>query len=206
MSFEDEMNDVKNAETSANYIKKAGIEIVTIKGYKMSPSDHKGCPFIEFTFETIDDSKSINTTRLYRVRETDSVETKEYKNKRLKELLENAGADFALKGEQVVKSSVGKQVQALFKTVEYIGYDNNNNNRPEIRTKVEYSFSAKVGDTINGNQSYLFSALREKDMKKYQGDLAKWDRDFPSGQAAPIAPPAEPENTGNQEDEDDLPF
>lgn len=204
MSFEDEMNAVKNAETTGNYISKACVELVTIKGYKMSPADHKGCPFIEFTFETANAAKEINTTRLYRVRETDSPETIEYKNKRLKELLENAEADFTLKGEQVIKSAVTKKVKALFKEVEYIGYDKNNNNKPEVRTKIEYSFSGKADGTINGNQSYLFSALRDSDRNKFEGELAKWMRDFPAG-TTPQQSNAEPVEAPSNDD-DDLPF
>ena len=206
MSFEDEMNAVKNAETTGNYISKACVELVTIKGYKMSPTDAKftGCPFIEFTFETANAAKEINTTRLYRVRDGDTADTREFKNKRLKELLENAGADFTLKGEQVIKSAVTRKVQALFKEVEYIGYDKNNNNKPEVRTKIEYSFSGKADGTINGNQSYLFSALRDSDRNKFEGELAKWMRDFPAG-AAPQQSNAAPVEAPSNDD-DDLPF
>lgn len=205
MSFEDEMKDIKNAETSGNYIKKACVEIVTIKGYKMSPKEHTGCPYIEFTFETTDSSKAINTTKLFRVREGDSPEVIEFKNKRLKELLQNAEANFTLKGEQVVSSVVGKKVKALFKEVEYLGYDKNNFNKPEIKTKIEYSFSAKATDEINGNQSYLFSALREADRKKFEGETEKWLRDNPS--SATQTPNAETKSaTQELLDEGDFPI
>lgn len=177
MSFENEMEEVKNYEVSGNYINKPCVELVTIKAYKMSPKEHTGCPFIEFTFETTDSSKLINNTKLYRTRETDSPETREIKLKKIKELLNNAGADFSLKGEAVIKSSIGKKVKVLFKEVEYIGYDKDNMNRPEIKTKIEYSFSAKETDDIQGNQSYFRTPLREKDLKKYQGELLKWERD-----------------------------
>jgi hypothetical protein len=186
MDFDKMMNDIKKTETTGDYIKKACVEVVTIKGYKMSPKEHTGCPYIEVTFETTDASKSTNNTRLYLVREGDSPDTIEFKNKRIKELLENAGADFSLKGEQVLKSAVSKKVKALFKSVEYIGYNKDNFNQPEIRTKIEYSFSAKADAEINGNQSYLFSALKEADRKKFEGELAKWNRDNPSTSNAPV--------------------
>jgi len=212
MSFEDEMNDIKKAETTGNYIRKACVEIVTIKSFKMSPKDHAGCPFIEFVFETTNAEKAISTNRLFRVREGDSPEIIEFKNKRLKELLENAGADFKLKAEQVIASAVGKKVRALFKEVEYIGYDKDNFNKPEIRTKIEYSFSAKAENEINGNQSYLFSALREKDRNKFNGELEKWNRDNPSTNNTTSEPKSATQelldegNDSPAEEDDDLPF
>jgi len=175
MSFDDEMKGIKNAETSGSYISKPCVELVTIKGYKMSPENHTGCPFIEFTFETA--GKDINNSRLYRVNTGDSPEKAEIKNKKLKELMENASADFTLKGEQVVKSIVGKKVKALFKSKEQIGADKNNMNKPIIWNKIEYSFSAKPDAEIKGNQSYFYTPLSPADQAKYQGELAKWERD-----------------------------
>ena len=53
MSFEDEMNDVKKSESTAKYINEPAVHIVEITSYKMSPKDHKGCPFIEFNFNSV---------------------------------------------------------------------------------------------------------------------------------------------------------
>ena len=55
--------------------------------------------------------------------------------------------------------------------------DGNNNNKPEIRTKIEYSFCVKVDQEIKGNQSYFRSPLNDKAVKQLAGDLAKWNRD-----------------------------
>lgn len=177
MSFDDEMKNAGDAVTGGNYISKPCVEIVTLKSYKMSPKDHKGCPYIEVTFETVGEEKLIATTRLYRVREGDSEGAVEFKNKRIKELFTNAGGDFALKGEAIIKSAIGGKVKALFKEQEYIGVDGNNNNKPEIRTKIEYSFSTEEDKEIKGNQSYFRSPLNDKALKQYEGDLVKWERD-----------------------------
>jgi hypothetical protein len=219
--FDDEMKDIAKAELGGNYITKPGVEIVTLKSYKMSPTDasFKGCPYVEVTFETIDDTKSINTARLYRVRPQDTESSKEWKLKRIKELFTNAGANWELKGEAVIASAMGNQVKALFKEKEYVGVDGNNNNKPEIRTKIEYSFSARADAEINGNQSYLRGPLDEKGQAQLAADLEKWNRDNPQDTApaeqvaaAPVAeattqpataPPAAAPAQGGI---DDLPF
>jgi hypothetical protein len=188
MSFDDEMKNAGNAVTGGSYISKPCVEIVTLKSYKMSPNDHKGCPYIEVMFETVGEEKLSASTRLYRVREGDSEGAIEFKNKRIKELFTNAGGDFALKGEAIIKSAMGGRVKALFKEQEYIGVDGNNNNKPEIRTKIEYSFSTKEDLEIKGNQSYFKSPLNDKALKQYEGDLAKWERDNGSSEASTAQP------------------
>ena len=155
--------------------------MVTIKDYKMSPNDHKGVPFIEFTFETMGDENGANkastNSRLYRVQQGDSESKKAIKNKKIKELLQNAGADFSKKGEEVVKSSIGKVINALFKQSEYIGVNKDENNKPVIKTKVDYSFSAPKNKAIQGTRKYLYSVLNEQDQNKFEGLLAQWERD-----------------------------
>tara|TARA_R110000787_G_scaffold90130_2_gene190596 strand:- start:326 stop:964 length:639 start_codon:yes stop_codon:yes gene_type:complete len=212
MNFDDEMKDVQKAELGGNYIKTGCVEIVTLKSYKMSPTDASftGCPYIEVTFETLGDekgeNKNVNSSRLYRVRSTDGENSKEWKLKRIKELFANAGADWSLGGEATIKSAMGKKVKALFKEVEYIGVNANLNNKPEIKTKVEYSFSAKSDDVIKGNQSYLRSNLNETDQAKLAAELEKWNRDNPvGGNNTPIVL-AEPVSVTKDGVVDDLPF
>jgi len=206
MSFDDEMNDIESTETKAQYITEACVTVVAIKSYAMSPADHPGVPYVEFTFET--EEKQVSTNRFFRVKPEDSPEVAGFKKKKLKELLENAGADFTLKGEQVIKSAIGLKVKALFKKVEYVTIDGNQNNKPIVKTKIEYSFSAKADDTIKGNQSYLFTPLNEKAHTKLAAELAKWVRDNPEGGAdTPIVadtPPPVPTDGAVQPD--DLPF
>jgi len=209
MSLEDEMNDIANAETSGKYLSKPCVEVVTIKSYKMSPTtaDFKGCPYIEFVFETKGENKESNSTRLYRVREGDTPDTKEFKNRKIKELLTHAGADFTLGGEKVIISAIGKEVKALFKEVEYPGVDAALNNKPNIKTKIDYSFSTFPDKDIKGNQSYLFTPLNPKDKAKFDGDLAKWERDNPAGGANTPIVSADPPPVANADGVvDDLPF
>jgi len=206
MSFDDEMNDIEKTETTGKYIQEACVEVVVIKGYELSTADYKGVPYVDFTFETDNDEKAVNTSRFFRVKPDDKPEVAGYKRKKIKELLENAGADFTLKGEQVIKSAIGLKVKALFKKVEYIGVNANLNNKPIIKTKIEFSFSAKADATIKGNQSYLFTPLNEKMHTKLAADLAKWVRDNPQGgDNTPIVNP-DPPAVGGGDNLDDLPF
>jgi hypothetical protein len=208
MSLDDEMNDIAKAEVGGSYITKACVEVVTIKSYKMSPTDAKftGCPFIEFTFETKGENKEINSSRLYRVRDTDSQDTKDFKNRKIKELLTHAGANFTLGGEKVIADAVGKEVKALFKEVEYPGVDAQLNNKPVIKTKIEYSFSTFPDKEIKGNQSYFYTPLNDKDKAKLGGDLVKWERDnVPQGEST-AQPVGEVEAIPNVAPIDDLPF
>ena len=188
MSFDQEWDDIVGAETSGNYIDQPGVCLVTIKGYKMSPNDHKGVPFIEFTFETLGDENGANkastSSRLYRVQSGDSETKKAIKNKKIKELLQNAGADFGKKGEDVVKSSIGKVINALFKQSEYISVNKDENNKPVIKTKVDYSFSAPKNKDIQGTRKYLYSVLNEQDQNKFEGLLAQWNQDNGGGSSS----------------------
>ena len=180
MNIEDEMNDIANAETSGGYIDSAGTYLVLIKNIESSPANHTGCPYFEITFETVDDAKNINSTRLFRTREGDKPEAAAIKKKKIKELLQNAGADFSLKGMAIIKSAIGKKVQALFRKSEYPGVDGDLNNKPIIKTKIEYSFSGPANSELEGKQSYLFKSLSDSQIKTMEADMDKWERDNPT--------------------------
>jgi hypothetical protein len=204
MSFDQEMNEVAKAESKPNYISVPCVALVTVKKYEMSPSDHKGRPYIEFTFETCDDAKSVNNSRLYRALPTDSEEVKGFMNTSIKSLLTNAGANWDLKGEEIIKSAIGNKVKALFKQEEYIGADKNANNMPVVRTSIKYSFSGLPDAELQGNQTYFHKRLKEADIKKLEGLMDKWKRDNPD------SPQANPSTAQSVEDapatDDDLPF
>ena len=187
-----------------------GVKLVTLKNYKMSPKDHPSRPYIEFTFETCSDDKSVNSSRLYRTLPTDTPEVRGYMNKGIKELLTNAGANWEEKGEVVIKSAIGNKVKALFKQEEYVGKDKNMNNMPVIRTNIKYSFSGHPDKELAGNQSYMFKKLKPADMMKFEAEMKKWERDNPT-QAAALEPSTAgsvdaPETDTPADDSDDLPF
>lgn len=209
MSFDDEMNDVSKAETTGGYINSIGVKLVTLKKYAMSPKDHKGKPYIEFTFELAEGTaKDTSSTRLYRVTKEDTPEVKQWKNKKIKELLTNAGADWSEKGENIIKTAVGGTLKVLFKKSEFVGKNKNENNRPTVKTKVEYSFSLPSSDARKDSEfpeSYFNSTLSDKDRAKYEGELAIWNRD----NDVPTEPVVQGEvdaNTPPSDEDDDLPF
>jgi hypothetical protein len=202
MNFNNEMNGIANYEIKSNsYINKPGIEEVVITKYELVNPD-KGTPYLELTFQTADDNKLSLSQRFYRVKDGDSEESASFKLDRIKRVLINAGANFNLTGEEVLKSSLNNKFQVLFKQVEYIGYDKDNANKPIIKTKIEYSFSEPIGKEINGNQSYFYSKLRDRDQLKFDGELKNWERDNSSSQPT--------NNVINEESstttDDDLPF
>ena len=202
--FDSEWDDIAKTEVSSggNYINKAGVALVNITAAELSPKDHQGCPYIEFKFETLGDDKGENkqtsSVRLYRVRDTDSDKGKEFKLKRIKEILHNAGADFNKKGFEVVKTSIGKTINVLFKSSEYIGVIKDENNKPVVRTKVEYSFSSPSNRDIIGTQKYLFSQLSNEDQAKFEGQIKNWERDNGASSPQQNASPSkeEYENAG----------
>lgn len=180
MDFNTEMNSISNQQLKTNnFLNKAGIEKVIIKDYQLV-SPEKGTPYLELNFETINEEKLTLKQRFYRVKAGDSPESAEWKQERIKRVLSNAGCNFSLTGEEVIKSALNKPFNVLFKQVEYIGYNKDFNNKPEIRTKIEYSFSEPINKEITGNQSYFYSKLRDKDQAKFEGELLMWNRDNPS--------------------------
>jgi hypothetical protein len=194
MDFNEEMNSIGKAEVSAAYIDAPCVEKVVIKDYKLVNPD-KGTPYLEVIFETIDASKRTNKARLYRAKDGDSEQGRAWKLKRIKELMVNAGCElnedgtFKLQGEEVLKFVKGKTVNALFKSVEKIGYNKDENNKPNIFTMIEYSFSSHANKDIVGNASYLQQTLSDKDRAKFDGEMTMWMRDNGGSTATPTTQP-----------------
>jgi len=189
MDFNEEMSSIGKAEVSAAYIDTPCVEKVMIKDYKLV-NPEKGTPYLEVIFETVDASKRTNKARLYRAKDGDSEQGRSWKLKRIKELMVNAGNElnedgtFKLQGEEVLKFAKGKTINALFKSVEKIGYNKNENNKPNVFTMIEYSFSSPANKDIVGNASYLQQSLSDKDRAKFDGEMTLWMRD----NGAKIAP------------------
>jgi hypothetical protein len=209
MDFNTEMDAIAGAETGSKYITEPCVALVEVVSYKMSEErpEYKGTPYMEIVVKTVEadpkDSKT-STISFYRTKDGDSDKAREFKLKRMKEFLENAGANFELKGLEVVKSAIGKQLKCLFKQVEYIGKDKNNHNKPEIKKAIEYSFSKKKDEKIEGNQSYFTSTLKEADLNKFKAQLEIWEREH--GTTAAASEPGESAPATPKKEEDDLPF
>lgn len=173
--FGAEMNSIKNTEVQASeYITEPQIAVVTVKSIKVETPEGKK-PYLDIVFETEDGKKSTN--RFYLAIEGDSEASAQFKRERIKRLLQNCEADLNLPGDGAIKDAIGKKVQVLFKSREYIGYDKDLNNKPVIRTTIEYSFSERLDKTINGNETYFRGYLKEADQKKFEGELNMWERD-----------------------------
>lgn len=173
--FGAEMNSIKNTEIqTSDYITEPQIAIVTVKSIKVETPEGKK-PYLDVVFET--DDKKISSNRFYLSIDGDSEASAQFKRERIKRLLQNCGADLELAGDGAIKDAIGKKVQVLFKSREYIGYDKDMNNKPIIKTTIEYSFSEKVDKTINGNETYFKGYLKEADQKKFEGELMMWERD-----------------------------
>jgi hypothetical protein len=177
MDFNTEMNSISNQELKTNnFINKPGIERVIIKDYQLVSPENR-TPYLELNFETDNDEKLTLKQRFYRVKQGDLPSSAEWKQERIKRVLANAGCNFELTGEEVIKSALNKPFNVLFKESEYIGYNKDLNNKPEIKTKIEYSFSEPINKEITGNQSYFYSKLRDTDQAKFEGELLMWNRD-----------------------------
>jgi hypothetical protein len=211
MDFNNEMNQIKSAESSSKYIDEPCVVAVEVVSYKLSESDasYKGNPYLEVTVKTVTDNANdakIKSITFYRTKDGDSEKAKEFKLKRMKEFMENAEADFSKQGEEVLKDIVGKRLKCLFKNVEYIGKDKDNYNKPVIKSVIEYSFSKKVNEQISGNQSYFHTPLKEVEMEKYKQQLAIWERDHGQSPASNEQGQDEPGFTAPSSQNDDLPF
>jgi hypothetical protein len=202
MSLENEMNDIANEKVS-RFIDEAGVYSLQIKGFKTSEDDQKyiGKPFFEFEVEEVGTAKKANI-RFYRTTKDDKEEVQKYKRAAIKSFLENADANFTLKGIDMLKSVIGKKVKALFKKEEFIGKDKDQNNMPVIKESVKYSFSKPINEEITGTQNYLYKRLSPADIEKYNEQLKDWKKHNQSASATPTTGGAEP----GLPIDDDMPF
>jgi hypothetical protein len=183
--------------------------------------DYTGKPYFEFLCKTDrinpDTEEPLHIKcRFGRVYAGLSDKAKEIRLQQLKEFLTNANADFSKKGMEILMSVKGNSVKCLFRNREYIGVDKDANNKPVIKTILEYGFSTGPTDDIKSNESYFFKGLRDQDKGKLSAQLADWKRDNPDFVETPSAEipvpevsgdPARPvEEPGNTEADDDLPF
>lgn len=224
--FNAEFKNIANVEMGGNYISTPGVHIVAITKAQLSEQanpSHTGTPYIEFTFKTAEGGLE-NTTKLYRVKDGDSPDTQKYKNQKLREIFENAGISLEQQGVSALQNIIGKQIKALFRSEEYVGYDKTNANKPIVKSIIKYLYSSKANAALQGNESYFKSALKEKERKRYEFELAEWNKKYGQATTAPSGPPANvqgqpaaapqaaPEHVVHQpdgsadDDSDDMPF
>jgi len=178
MSFFDEINDVKNAEVKeSNYITEAGAYTLKITGYKMSPENYTGKPYVDFDYKTTEGQ--IGNIRMFRATAQDSDEVKGYKNGAMKSLMEAGGSDPAKTGKEYVDGCLQFEISAMFREEEYSGYHKGaegdpKNGMPVLKTIVKYAFCAGKGQTMQAKEAYKFKALNAKAKKKYEYELENW--------------------------------
>jgi hypothetical protein len=200
MSFDSEMEEVKTAKVGPKYINTAGPQLLKITGYTLSEDvkEYTGKLYIEW--HTVNADGLVANIKMYRKEATDSDAAKEFKLKQLKQFLENAGADFGLKGDAFLNSVKDKKILALMREEEYVGKDKNNNGKPEIKSIVRYAWSAPENGELNANASHLKKSLSEKDVAKYQAQTDAWNEAYGGGGSSAEMP------TPTASDDDDLPF
>lgn len=206
--FGAEMNSIKDTEVKeSEYINAPCILEVAVKNITVETPEGKK-PYLEVTFEA--DDNRISKDRFYLAVEGDSEASAQFKRERIKRLLMNCEANLELPGDGPIKDAIGKKVQVLFKSREYIGVDENQNNKPVIKETIEYSFSEKIGKKINANETYFKGYLRPEDQQKLNGLLMQWERDNPhmvQNQTAQSEPQADvPQAPTTPTIKDDSPF
>jgi hypothetical protein len=212
MSWDKEFQSIESQETNTTqYINKPCVEVVEIVECKLSEDvkgkDYKGTPFLQIVFQTEDGRKS--TKNFFRVKDGDSEEAKSFKQKAIKELFANAGVDMKASGKKALVEIVGCKIKALFRAEEYIGYDADNNNKPEIRESIKYSYSGPADQELTGKSSYFHKALNPQKKATFDAELKTWERDnapkkekaSPKKETAPAS-----NDSFEDDDDDDLPF
>jgi hypothetical protein len=201
MSLENEFNAVSSAVSKdSDYESNPGRYQCTIEGYTLSPSDHKGTPYFIFKLKTQND-KTINA-KLWRAKAGDSPEKANNKNAKIKQFIENAGVDMSsLKGEQVLKALIGKQLNCAFTQSEYIGYDKKNNGKPRIGKSLNFFYSGPIDKELTPvSEDKAYQRLSEADKMQFQQELDRWNMNNQGGSNAISSAKIE------AEDHDNLPF
>lgn len=200
MSLENEFSfdDLPTAGGSKKekvYIDKPGGYKMSISGYFMSEDieGHKGCPFVKFYCEASDGK--MTGIKFFRSREGDSEKAATYKKERILKFLKNAGADLTAKGKAIFDSVTDKNVYVLLTNKEYVTIDTNNNNKPVVRTTIDYLFSSN-SEITKIKPDMLNNSLSDKDNAKYQKELTEWEASNSSS----------PNVTATAGDENDMPF
>jgi hypothetical protein len=208
MSFDSEFQDAEKQviEQKSKYMSSPRVAQVEVTKCVLSEDvakDYKGCPYMEVEFKD-KATEELNTSKFFRTRDTDSEDVRGYKLKGIKEFFMNAGIDMKVSGSKALVEVVGKEIKALFRAEEYVGYDKNQLNMPVIKESIRYLYSGPVGEELTGKSNYMRKILKADEKAKFDAEMATWNRDNmpkPVGAGA-VAPKAEALGDEN----DDLPF
>ena len=124
------------------YVSKPGAYKFDIENYVVSEDvpNHRGCPFVRFYCITPSGEKA--SVKFFRTRETDSDRAKEVKKERIAKFIRNSGGKLSNNMKDVFDSVVGRSVYMFMTEREYVAKDSNNNNKPVVRTTIDYLFSS----------------------------------------------------------------
>lgn len=200
-----ELTDIANAKDNDLKFLGAGLHIVKITDFKWESPEGR-VPFFSFTIE--DEGGAKSSLRLYRVKEGDPQEKADRKQAALKRLFTNAGADWSkVKSglNEFAETARNNYFQVYLFNKQYVGYDKKANNKPIIKSVVDYFFSEPL--MIDGkkkevavDKTWETRVLDERDRQRYNTELAQWESVNGPSEATPT--PAQAQEEGD----DDLPF
>tara|TARA_A100000172_G_scaffold24589_1_gene14374 strand:- start:370 stop:948 length:579 start_codon:yes stop_codon:yes gene_type:complete len=157
------------------WIDKPGPYKVMVSKVMMSESveGFTGCPFVKFYCET-PDGKSTGI-KFFRTREQDNDRVKQIKQERIAKFIRNAGGHMqGSDAKTIFESVVGRDVYVLLSNKEYVGRDTNHNNKPVVKTTIDYLFSSNKEITkVKPDMLEKKLSVRDEDYFKTQYDMWK---------------------------------
>tara|TARA_R110002072_G_scaffold1582_6_gene13187 strand:+ start:3007 stop:3597 length:591 start_codon:yes stop_codon:yes gene_type:complete len=180
MGFSNRINKIatSTSNTDLEYEKKAGVYLCTVKSVSESPEGHMGSPYLLFKMRNEKD-RAISA-KLWVANESDDIEKANRKDNKIKQVFENFGIDIVGKnGADLMSEVIGKQAMFAFQEREYIGKDPGTF-KPEIKTALNYFYSAKVDGKINPlNEGNCTQKLSEGDYRKFEQQVMQWEQQNP---------------------------
>lgn len=164
-------------EGGSQFINTPGIYEVEINSFILSDDvdKYKGKPYIEF--ELVNDEEKVSKARFWRPHSEDKEESIVWKKRRLRDFLRDAGLDVeAVIGLELLKKAVGKKAKCLFREREYVGYDKENNNKPTVKTIVDFYFSVPKDSEKKYGENYFYAQLDADNQRKLDYELDDWNK------------------------------
>ncbi|MHA1287890.1 MAG: hypothetical protein ACTSPB_10860 [Candidatus Thorarchaeota archaeon] len=175
-----------------------GVAVVKIHKIETGVTQGQKPYFDVHTIGTEDNLQS--TIRLWRVHDSNSEKANVVKRGIMKEFFSNTGVVYqqGMSLEQYLNAMTGAALKVLFRQEEYIATIKDQNNKPEIKTKIEYAFSKPISEELTFNQSYLFRPLRQEEKSRFNGLLQVWQGRNPHLVQQPTTTAAAPVNNVQQ--------